>query len=109
MNQQEATRAGAVSWLRAGRTVKEIMSYEDFNKNTVVGEGDLASQLTCLQPFGLFCVGRFWIKGHSKVSQQIQGSDPEDKGGDGVPRQGHCGEGLHELQVHDRGFLHNWW
>ncbi len=58
MNQQEATRAGAVSWLRAGRTVKEIMSYGDFNKNTVVGEGDLATQLTCLQPFGLFCVGR---------------------------------------------------
>jgi hypothetical protein len=45
MNQQEATRAGAVSWLRARRTVKEIMSYGDFNKNTVVGEGDLASQL----------------------------------------------------------------
>jgi hypothetical protein len=34
MNQQEATRAEAVSWLRAGRTVKEIMSYGDFNKNT---------------------------------------------------------------------------
>ncbi len=57
MNQQEATRAGAVSWLRAGRTVKEIMSYGDFNKNTVVGEG-LASQLTCLQPFGIFSMGR---------------------------------------------------
>jgi hypothetical protein len=34
MNLQEATRAGAVFWLRAGRTVKEIMSYGDFNKNT---------------------------------------------------------------------------
>ncbi len=75
MHQQEATRAETVSWLRAGHTVKEIMSYGDFNKNTVVGEGDLASQLTCLQPFGLFGVGRLWIKGQSKVSQQIQGSD----------------------------------
>ncbi len=27
-------------------------------------------------------------------SQQIQGSDPEDKGGDGVLQQGHRGEGL---------------
>ncbi len=35
MNQQEATRAGEVSWLRAGRTVKEIMRNGDFNKNTV--------------------------------------------------------------------------
>ncbi len=26
--------------LRAGHTVKKIMRYEDFNKNTVVGEGD---------------------------------------------------------------------
>ncbi len=81
------------------------MSYGDFNKNTVVGEGDLASQLTCLQPFGLFSVGRLWIKGQGKVSDQIQGSDPEDKGGDGVPRQGHRGEGLHDLQVQDRDFF----
>jgi hypothetical protein len=44
MNQQEATRAGAVSWLCAV-TVIEIMSYGDLNKNSVVGEGDLASQL----------------------------------------------------------------
>jgi hypothetical protein len=35
MNQQEATRAGAVSWLRAGRTVKEIIRNGHFNKNTV--------------------------------------------------------------------------
>jgi hypothetical protein len=34
MNQQEATRAGTVSGLRAGRTVKEIMSYGDFSKKT---------------------------------------------------------------------------
>ncbi len=40
--------------------------------------------------------------GQSKVSQQIQGSDPEDEGGDGVPCQGHPGEGLHKLQVQDR-------
>jgi hypothetical protein len=38
--------------------------------------------------------------GQSKVSQQIQGSDPEDEGGDGVPCQGHPNEGLHKLQVH---------
>ncbi len=46
--------------------------------------------------------------GQSKVSQQIQGSDPEDEGGDGVPCQGHPGEGLHKLQVQDRGCLYSW-
>jgi hypothetical protein len=35
MNQQEATKAGSLSVLRAGRTVKEIMSYGDFRKKTV--------------------------------------------------------------------------
>ncbi len=34
MNQQEATRAGTFSGLRAGSTVKEIMSYGDFSKKT---------------------------------------------------------------------------
>jgi hypothetical protein len=34
MNPQEATRAGTVSGLRAGRTMEEIMSYGDFCKNT---------------------------------------------------------------------------
>ena len=33
------------------------------------------------------------MKGQSKVSQQIQGSDPEIEGGDGVPYQGHPGKG----------------
>ncbi len=33
VNLQEATRTGTVSGLRAGRTVKEIMSCEDFSKN----------------------------------------------------------------------------
>ena len=65
-----------------------------------MGEEDLASQLPWLQPFGLFCVGRLWIKGQSKVSQQNQGPDPKDQGGDGVPRQEHRGEGLQAVQVH---------
>ena len=65
----------------------------------------LASQLAWLQAFWLICMWRLWIKGQSKVSQQIQGSDPEDEGGDGVPCQGHPGEGLHKLQVQDRGCL----
>ncbi len=43
--------------------------------------------------------------GQGKVSQQIQGSDPEEEGGDGVPCQGRPGEGLHKLQVQDRGCL----
>ncbi len=73
-----------------------------------VGEGGLSSLLSWLQPFWLFCVGRLWIIGHCNVSQQIQWSDPEDEGGDGVPRQGHPGEGLHELQDQDRGCLHSW-
>jgi hypothetical protein len=38
MNLQEATRAGTVSGLRAGFTVKEIMSYGDFSKNTFCDE-----------------------------------------------------------------------
>ena len=41
--------------------------------------------------------------GHCKVSQQKRGFDPEDKGGDGVLQQGHRGEGLQELDVHDLG------
>ena len=38
MNQQEATRAGTVSGLRAGSTVKDItvLSYGDFSKKTVI-------------------------------------------------------------------------
>jgi hypothetical protein len=41
--------------------------------------------------------------GQSKVSQQNQGPYPKDQGGDGVPRQEHCGEGLQAVQVPDRG------
>ncbi len=33
--------------------------------------------------------------GQCKVSQQVKGSDPEDQGGDGVPRQEHPSEDLH--------------
>ncbi len=73
-----------------------------------LGEGGLSSLLSWLQAFWLFCVGRLWFIGHCKVSQQIQWSDPEHEGGDGVPRQGHPGEGLHELQVQDRGCLYSW-
>jgi hypothetical protein len=72
-----------------------------------VVRGSLASQLAWLQAFWLFCMWRLWIIGQSKVSQQIQGSDPEDEGGDGVPCQGHPGESLHKLQVQDRGFLYS--
>jgi hypothetical protein len=35
MNQQEATRAVMVCGLRAGRTMKEIMSYGNISKSTV--------------------------------------------------------------------------
>jgi hypothetical protein len=61
-----------------------------------VGEGDLASQLPWLKPFGqfFFFVGRLWIKRQSKASQQNQWPDPEDQGGDGVPRKEHRGEDL---------------
>ncbi len=51
-----------------------------------VGEEDLASQLYCLQPCGLFSVGRFWIEDQSTASQQNQGPDPKDQEGDGLPR-----------------------
>jgi len=68
-----------------------------------VGQGGLASQLTCLQPFGLFCVWRFSVIGQCKVSQQNPEPDPEDEGVDGLPEQGHRGEGLLEVQVLDRG------
>ena len=40
-------------------------------------------------------------------SRNKLGSDPENEGGDGVPRQGHPGEGLHELQVQDPGCLYS--
>ncbi len=39
--------------------------------------------------------------GHCIVSKQNRGSDPEDKGGDGVLQQGHRGEGLQELEAQD--------
>jgi hypothetical protein len=35
MNQQEGTRAGIVSVLCAGRTMKEIMSFRNINKSPV--------------------------------------------------------------------------
>ena len=35
MNQQGSTRAVIVCGLRAGRTMKEIMSYGNINKNTL--------------------------------------------------------------------------
>jgi len=41
--------------------------------------------------------------GHRKVSQQNQGSDPEDEVGAGVLQQGHRGEGLLELEAQDLG------
>ncbi len=41
--------------------------------------------------------------GHRKVSQQNQGSDPEDEGGAGVLQQGHRGGGLQGLEAHDLG------
>jgi hypothetical protein len=41
--------------------------------------------------------------GHCQVSQQNQGSDLEDKGGDGVPQEGHHGKGLQELEVQELG------
>jgi hypothetical protein len=37
-----------------------------------VEQGGLASQLTWLQPFGLFCVWRFSVIGQCKVSQKFQ-------------------------------------
>ncbi len=46
---------------------------------------------------------RLLIMVQSKVSQQIQGSDPEDEGGDGVPCQGHPVEGLHIAQASGPG------
>jgi hypothetical protein len=49
------------------------------------GQGGLASQLTCLQPFGLFCVWRFSVICQCKVSQQNPKPDPEDEGLDGLP------------------------
>ncbi len=70
--------------------------------------GSLASQVAWLQAFWLFRMWRLWIMGQSKVSQQMQGSDPEDEGGDGVLCQGHPGEGLHKLQVQDRGYPYSW-
>jgi hypothetical protein len=73
-----------------------------------VGKGGLASQLTCLQPFGLFCVCRFSVIGQCKVSQQNPEPDPEDEVVDGLPWLGHRGEGLLEVQVLDRGCHRRW-
>jgi hypothetical protein len=41
-----------------------------------VGQGGLASQLTCLQHFEFFCLWRFSVIGQCKVSQQNPEPDP---------------------------------
>ncbi len=64
-----------------------------------VGEGDLASQLVWLWTFELFYVWCLWVWGQCKASPQNCILDPKDHGGDGVPRQGHRGEDLPEIQV----------
>ncbi len=74
-----------------------------------MGEEDLVSQLHCLQPCGLFSVGRFWIEDQSTASQLKQGPDLEDQGVDGIPRQEHHGDGLQEVQVPDRDCRRCWW
>jgi hypothetical protein len=53
------------------------------------------------KPFDYFCAASL---NYGPMQILIEGSDPEDQGGDGVPRQGHPCEGLHELQVQDRGW-----
>jgi hypothetical protein len=47
--------------------------------------------------------GAFLNEGQSTALQLNLGPDLEDQGGDGVPRQEHCGIGLQEVQVPDRG------
>jgi hypothetical protein len=73
-----------------------------------VGDGGLTSQPAQLQSFGLFLVGRLWVIGQYKASQKNWGPDPKDEGGDGVPWQGHHGEGLLEVEVLDWGCCHRW-
>ncbi len=73
-----------------------------------VGDGGLTSQPAQLQSFGLFHVGRLWVIGQCNASQKNWGPGPKDKGGDGVPWQGHHGEGLLEVEVLDWGCCHRW-
>ncbi len=56
------------------------------------------------KPFDYFVwgVSELRVKAKSR-NKSKEGSYPEDEGGDGVPCQGHPGEGLHELQVQDKG------
>ncbi len=48
--------------------------------------------------------------GQGKASQQNRGPDPEDQGGggDGVPREGHRGEGIQVVPVPERGRCRRW-
>jgi hypothetical protein len=75
MNPQEATRAGAVSWLRAGRTVKEIMSYGNFSKNTVVEKEIWPPSSPDCNPLDYFVWGvselRVRAKPHNKTKNMI--------------------------------------
>jgi hypothetical protein len=75
MNQQEAQRAGAVSWLRAGRTVKEIMSSGNFSKNTVVEKEIWPPSSHDCNPFDYFVWGvselRVRAKPHNKTKNMI--------------------------------------
>ncbi len=63
-----------------------------------VGQGDLASQLTI---WTILCWASPSYIGQGKTSQQNRGPDPEDQGGDGVPGQGHRGEGIQVVHVQD--------
>ncbi len=60
------------------------------------------------KPFVYFVCGvsELWVKAKSrnKSKDLIQ---PEYEGDDGVSCQGHPGEGLHKLQVQDRGCLYS--
>ncbi len=114
-------------WRGAGRLEIQILCYEErpTDVRALTGKREkgalaqeeplggvveecLASQLTWLQSFGQFCVGRLWVTGQWKASQQNRGPDPEHEGCDGVPWQGHRGEDLLEVKVQNQGCCQCW-
>jgi hypothetical protein len=86
--------------------MKEMQKWLKENLTEVwVEEVWLPSSPGC-KTFYYFVCGVSELKVKAKSRNKL-GSDPENEGGDGVPRQGHPGEGLHELQGQDWGSLHS--
>ncbi len=104
MNQQERAGAGAVSGPCAGQRLRAFGNTKKSTLAEMQEEEVWPSSSPDSNSFRFFVWGEseLWViaKCRNKTEDRY---DPEDKGGDGILQQGHRGEGLQELDVHDLG------